>query len=217
MLLVIFLCLSLLTFIFTIYIVYFAKMVSLQHILGAAKTGDLIYFRWNKMSMEMNYMTPFTHVGMVLVHPDKGYKYILETHSARDLEYLGLNTAGINIYPLEMRVNTYQGRTFYARLNTHIPLNKVIEIIPKIRQYRKTIPFDENYKQRFLTNCMLNRKHQHRPNTRLYCSEFVGLCLKDLGVLPNTFVHECLLPHEFMNIMDNKGNYLYDSLQQISV
>lgn len=215
MVIVVFTVASILVLVFTIYLLYFLHSYSIDSICRTAKTGDIVYFRWEKMPIEMNYVTPFTHVGMVLVDPKDDKRYILETHSARDLQYLGINTSGINIYPLRMRIETYQGRIYYSRLKSalHLDVIRFVDFMAKVAVYKMTIPFYEEYKAYYLQNCIVNNMHN---KVGLYCSEFVGLCLKDLGVLQKDFRHECLLPHDFLTIVDQSGEYLYDDLVSIN-
>ena len=207
---------SLSVFVITTYLLFALQENSLEDIYRIAKTGDIIYFRWEHMSVEMNYITPFTHVGMVLVDPSDSKKYILETHSAKDLEYLGIITSGINIYPLRMRLATYKGKLYYSRLHTHVNMDiiRFVEFMAKIVVYKDTIPFLEGYKAYYMRDCIISPTTKR---TALYCSEFLGLCLKDLGILSKDFNHLCLLPHAFMHIVDDNGNKLYGRITQIRI
>jgi hypothetical protein len=72
--------------------------------------------------------------------------------------------------------------------------------------------------EKYVMTCIAQRLYMrwfsHENNEKLVCTEFVGLIMKDLSIVSESFDNQCLLPGDFRNITDN-GIELYDDLSYI--
>lgn len=211
--LLLFLILILILFIFTILfkavtIVNTKKLKSLDEIYNLAENGDLIYFRWKEVSFFHEIISPFTHIGIIIINPETKEKLIVESHLAGDTKHLGNDKGGIHTYPLKLRLSTYDGYTFLSKLKTP-PTDTDTSIFWKnIETFKSDIPFNNKYEEYFKKTCLKKRLCKGCFDTEnkkdMFCSEFVGFALKQLNVLPKDFNHECLAPGDFRYINYNK-------------
>lgn len=157
--------------------------------------GDLILFRWNKVGILHDILSPFTHVGIVINGE------ILETHLKGDTEsYRG----GVHLYNLKERIKNYKGYNFI--LKKRIPLTKfqTNKIMSNLEEYKK-IPFHDEYEKHFKNVCVPKKIckscfKEHIEKQSMFCSEFVGYILKEIGELPKDFNIQCLTPSSFLNL-----------------
>jgi len=188
----------------------------INKICDLADTGDIIYFRWSNVDILHEIVSPFTHIGLVLIDPYTKYKYIIETHLKGDGEDLGILDEGIQKYNLKDRLQTYKGFTYLSKLkNKYKPsLEKVIKFITNFKKFKKNIPFHGDYSNYFKMNCikykLCNDCFTIEEKDGLFCSEFVGFCLKELEIVNNAFDYKCMTPGDFMHSIDNDKNLLYD-------
>lgn len=184
-----------------------------------AETGDIIYFRWNTVAFEHEILSPFTHIGIVIIKSD-GIKYILETHLAGDTSNIGIFSGGVNIYPLKLRLENYKGHKFISKLsNLFRPnYNDTQNFISKIDYYKKNIPFYDDYKEYFINHCLKNRifYSELKDKNGMFCSEFIGYCLIELNIINKDFNFKCLVPGDFRFIKYN-GKLLYDTDNLIKI
>ena len=180
-----------------------------------SETGDLIYFRWNEVALGNEMISPFTHIGMIIEINNK--KYIIETHAKGDTKNMGVDTGGVHIYPLKMRLNYYEGNTFLVKIkNEYKPTYDNIKYFIEDINDLKAIPFKENYKDFFYKKCIKRRVcdncfgNEDITDT-LMCSEFVGICLKKLKIVDDTFEYMCLAPYDFQFIKKN-NSYIYENI-----
>jgi hypothetical protein len=174
----------------------------MDDIYSTLNTGDLIYFKYTNAEWYYELVTPFTHIGMVVKINNE--LYILESHVRGATEIIGMDTEGVNLYPLKLRIQTYKGHVFASKLNSEfMPDNKRIEYFMSRIDYYKSIPFKNDSKQFFIKNCITNKYSASNPTGSLMCSEFIGLCLKDLGILDPTFNYICVLPGDFQYLKKN--------------
>lgn len=189
--------------------------IDLDYIYNYSRTGDLILFRWHEISYYYDFVSSFTHVGMIFEHQNK--KYILETHLKGDTDHMGYyDKGGVNIYELRNRINMYEGYNFYLKLNDN---NRIFDLHKKIPIY-KNISFNDKYKKHFLEYC-LPKKICETCFTPMYtesmfCSQLVGNILKDNNIIDNDNIDlSCVTPHDFLNI-ENKYGKIYDKLYKIN-
>lgn len=186
---------------------------SRNDIINLADNGDLIYFRWNTVSFLHNIISPFTHIGVVIIKDNK--KYIVETHSAGDTYNFGIYTGGVHIYPLNIRLNTYNGDIYLSQLKEKYRPNKIIidDFVLHILKSKLKIPFYNEYVNYFTSKCLAKRnlKLTIKPKVGMFCSEFVGYCLKELKIVNNDFDYNCLAPGDFRYIKnDDNTELLYN-------
>jgi hypothetical protein len=201
-----------------IYITYYTTTKTIDDIYNLSNTGDLIYFRWHEVDFKHEVISPFTHVSVVLVHPGTGKKYSLETHLAGDGVDLGVYKGGINIYPLKDRLHKYEGHTFLSKVKyvenmENIKNINVNDFLSKLDSYTEQIPFHNDYKGYFMKNCLKKRVCKDcftiEEKDGLFCSEFVGFCLKEFGLVPKEFDYNCLAPGDFRYVKNSNGEKIY--------
>lgn len=202
------------------YIIHMTTKMYIDDAYNLAETGDIVYFRWNTVAFEHELISPFTHIGIVIVKSD-GNKYILETHLSGDTNDIGIYKGGINIYPLKLRLTSYQGHKFISKLSNFArPSHKDIQdFIMKIDDYKNNIPFHDDYKGYFINNCLKNRIFNSELQNKkgMFCSEFIGYCLTQLNITSKDFNFKCLVPGDFRFIKyDNKLLYDKDNLIKIN-
>jgi len=84
--------------------------IHLNNIYKYVNTGDIILFRSYKIDIIHDIISPFTHIGLIIVQ-NNNY-YILETHKKGDTKYMGFDTEGPNLYALYERLSKYKGELF---------------------------------------------------------------------------------------------------------
>jgi hypothetical protein len=190
--------------------------IHINEICNLAETGDIIYFRWTDVDIMHEIVSPFTHIGLVIINPYTKHKYIIETHLKGDGKELGVLDGGIQQYNLNDRLQTYEGHTYLSKLkNVYKPnLDQVLKLISNFKAFKKDIPFYGDYSNYFKMNCikykLCNDCFTIEEKAGLFCSEFVGFCLKELQIVNNDFNYKCMTPGDFMYISDANKNLLYD-------
>lgn len=182
--------------IFNFYNINNIKLIDINKYI---KTGDIILFKYNKIDFIHKIISPFTHIGIIILYNNKSY--ILETHTKGDTKYMGFNNEGVNIYNLYDRLHKYNGTTYLLKLKnplSNISINKLINNIPK---YFK-IPYITNYKQYYFNNCIMN---QSKIYNGMICSEFIYYILQDIIYNNNNLNYKCIKPNDFLD------NDLYDN------
>ena len=212
--------LSILIVINGLCIVYNTTKLNLDDAYDLAETGDIIYFRWKDVEFQHELISPFTHIGVVVSNQRSGEKYIIETHLAGDTSNMGVFTGGIHVYPFKLRLEKYEGHTFLSQLNDNDrPLMNVPEFLGKVKQYKTTIPFHDDYNGYFKRNCLKNRICKNcfdiEEKKGMFCSEFTAFCLKELGIVEQDFNHKCMVPGDFRYIENSDGRNIYKNLIKI--
>lgn len=202
----------------TLHILYFTQKLNIDNVYNLADTGDLIFFRWKEVSPYHEILSSFTHIGVVIV--DNGEKYIVETHLEGDTSNIGVFSGGIHIYPLILRLKNYDGHLFLSKLNINDKPNINTKLFLKnIEQYKKTIPFHNDYRNYFKKNCIKNRLCKNcfsiEEKVGMFCSEFIAFCLKELDIVDKDFEHRCIIPVDFRYIKNKNGENLYKNLIKI--
>jgi hypothetical protein len=186
------------------------KIKSLDEIYNLAENGDLIYFRWTKVSFLHEMISPFTHIGIIIINPETNEKLIVESHLAGDTKHIGNDKGGINTYPLKLRLSTYDGYTFLSKIKIHPTDTDTLIFWRNLETFKSNIPFNNKYEEYFKKTCIKRRLCEGcfdvEKRDDMMCSEFVGFALKQLNILPKDFNHECLAPGDFRYI--NYINYI---------
>lgn len=173
----------------------------LAEVHGSLRTGDVVLFRQPSPSVVFQAASVFTHVGVVV---DSGTKQVLETHLPGDTKHMGFGTVGgVNMYDLRQRVATYQGTMFILRLRPDVRTSAgvVLHSLPRYAQ----IPYYDKYILHHALQCLprallgTSSARQSDPGS-MHCAMFVGLVLRDLGVLPAPTKIECLTPESFAHM-----------------
>lgn len=203
------------------YITHYTPSKTLNEVYyNLAETGDIVYFRWKDVAFTHELISPFTHIGLIIIDPDTDKRYIVETHLAGDGKKLGVYEGGINVYPLKERLEKYEGHTFLTKLKYRRPDNiDVNEFLSNVEKFQTEIPFHDEYTEYFTRNCLTKRVCKDcfdiEKKAGMFCSEFIAFCLKELSIVPPDFDHECLAPGDFRYVQHVNGDYLYDDLIRI--
>lgn len=195
------------------------KSTTTSEIYKLAKTGDILLFRWNKVDLVHNFVSFFTHVGIVVEIDNE--KYILETHLKGDTKHMGNPNGGVHLYDFKDRINMYNGHNFLLPIKEKLKNSNHNKIIKdNLDKYLK-LPFFDNYKKYYIHQC-LPRKFcktcfsESAPDTSfVYCSQFVGMILKDLGLIDKNMNINCISPYDFIFIKNNKENIYQDIIYRI--
>jgi len=186
---------------------YEDNIITIDLLKTVSKTGDIVYFRWTFIDVALRLFTKFSHAGVVYKDPSTQKLYILELHPEGD----GLHEdseSGVHLYDLEERVKEYKGTCYYSQLLHTTDRGDIIKT--KLQDYCN-IDFDENFRYNYV-KAYLNHKlgKQMEPKNSMYCSEFIGHVLKDIGVL-NKSVNTSILSPSSFETLD-----IYNEIQKIS-
>lgn len=182
-----------------------AQEVRLDQVYNESKTGDIIYFRWHTVDAQHDLVSKFTHVGLIVEKDNE--KFILETHKKGDTVHMGVESGGVHMYPMKKRIEMYEGLNFFAK-------NKRSPTLPnKLEEYMK-IPFYDDYTGHFTRTCLIKSLCEKcidddRKKKGMFCSEFVGYLLKEMGMLEQTRDLYCLSPESFETLKDANGEFIY--------
>lgn len=196
------------------------KNTTTSEIYTLAKTGDLLLFRWHSVDLFHNIISFFTHVGIVVEIDNR--KYILETHLKGDTKHMGNSNGGAHLYDFKDRINMYNGHNFLLPLEEKFRKSFHAEIIKNnLNKYLK-LPFFDNYKKYYIQQCLprkLCKTCFSKPppdTTQTYCSQFVGMILKDLAILDKNTDVNCISPYDLIFIKNKKEKVFQDVIYRIS-
>ena len=177
------------------------KYININNIDKYIKTGDIILFRHNKIDFIHEIISPFTHVGIIIIINNKSY--ILETHEKGSTVYMGFNNDGVNIYNLYDRLNKYNGITYLLKLIKPLSNNNINYLINNIPKYLK-IPYINNYKNYYFYNCLLSFNNNNKKG--MICSEFIYYLLQDIFNNNINNNYKCTSPVDFIynNLYEKK-------------
>lgn len=179
---------------------YNYNLINIKYINKYIKTGDIILFRYNKIDFIHDIVSPFSHIGIVIIINDKSY--ILETHEKGNTLYMGFNNEGVNLYNLYDRLYKYNGITYLLKLKKTLSTENINYLINNIPKYLK-IPYINNYKKYYFNNC-INLFNNEQNNNGMICSEFISYVLQDIFNYKKNY--KCVSPVDFVynNLYDNK-------------
>jgi CBS domain-containing protein len=211
-----------------LFILYMRKLFpvttkSIDSIYDLAETGDVVFFVHEHAYPMFRYVRPFmSHIAMIIVLPKTNKKYVIEIHAEGDKKRLGVNKkGGVNMYPLEWRINNYKGNVYLSKLNTN---NKpsckdIIRFINKIPYYIQNIQFEENFKEvafkRILKNITCLPVVPDKTNT-MFCTTFIGYCLQKLNIIDDNISHkDIILPVDFLFLKNRHDKKLFNKFYLI--
>lgn len=191
-------------------------MVSYEKLEQVANTGDLVIFRWNSIDVGFRMFSKFSHVGMIVKH--KGKLYLLETHPKEDPES-DKDDSGIHLYHLQKRLEEYNGTYYFTQLNSTDEHREHIRkhILENLKMYKKTIPFDDNFRNIFVLNFFCNLFRIKLPKRKaMFCSEFIGTILERCKIYKHHKNISSINPGTFIEFKKN-GKNLYGPLYYILI
>lgn len=167
------------------------------------ETGDIIYFSFT------NFLKPyFSHVGMAIVYDND--TYILDLSE----------TFNVDFHPLKMKMMTYLeifGTNIYIsklRNDKNPSLETIMKFIDRIPDYKNMYQYNKQVVNKVVFDCTrkkllnMNVNDTRYGTNKLICSEFLTMCLRDLGVIPSDIDIYCKTPEDFLMLKD-KHNKLY--------
>lgn len=172
------------------------KKVKYLDIIDNLETGDILLYRWHYIDFGFRLFSKYSHVSMVLKHPIDNSLFSFEIHPKeyintctqedRDKKPKILREEGVNIFPLLKRLEEYNGEIYILKMNSKKNKKELsTKIISRLNMY-KNINFDNNFKNIFVFNKFLNSIGMPcYPKNNMFCSEFIGYILNDLGILNN--------------------------------
>ena len=173
------------------------KEYSMEDMKKCIKMGDVILFRSTDVTFMHDYLTPFTHVGIIV--EIGGEKKILEIHSEGDVKHMGLECKNVVVYDFETRVLYYDGEIYCLKLRERLSdETKEDFIVNKLPGLRKK-KFYKDYINYTRNNCVM-RNRNTKGRGKMFCSEFIGHCLQQLGVISGLYNISCLFPGDFRSL-----------------
>jgi hypothetical protein len=192
-------------------------MVSYEKMEKVANTGDLVIFRWVTVDGGFRLFSKFSHVGMIVKH--KNQLYLLETHPKENLES-DIDDSGVHLYHLKHRLDEYNGKYYYTQLNTKNKNREHLRqhILNNLKVYKKTIPFDTNFRNIFVLNFFYNLFGIKLPKKKeMFCSEFIGTILKTCNIYKHDKNISSINPGTFLDFQKNDGTKLYGPIYDILI
>jgi hypothetical protein len=219
--LIIVICLVMFIVLIATYIELYTKFdykytkINIDDIYDMIETGDVIYFSY------ANFIKPyFSHVALAIVD-DKDNKYILEINGENNRRVYTSNKGGVSFSSLKTRLMTFKiGEPscdiYLLKLrNDKVPtLETTLGFINKITNYKNTYQYNNKFINKIIFDCTRKKLLDMKVNDKRYgdnnliCSEFIMLCLMDLGIIQHDNI-SCKTPEEFLMLKDNNKK-LYD-------
>lgn len=188
--------------------------ITYENMQSIANTGDLVIFRWNMINVGFRIFSKFSHVGMIVKHKDK--LYLLETHPKDSY----IDNSGVHLYCLKTRLKNYNGEYYFTQLNV---LNNKREylrqhIIKNIKNFKKNIPFDNNFRSVFVLNYFCNLLNIELPKKKSkFCSEFIAVILEKCKIYKHYKNISSINPGSFLDFKTHNCENLYGLLYNIII
>lgn len=184
--------------------------LTLEEAARRATTGDMLLFRNGEAGSLQDVFGTFTHVGVVWERDGK--KRVLETHEAGDTRHLGFDAGGVHTYDFVERVGTYGGAVCLLKLHASMMNDAHSNLITSKMPTYVRIPFNSAYHTFYASHCIFGLPRPNAPEK--FCSQFAGLVLRDLGILPENQDIDCMAPDSFMDLR-SADKPLYTELYRI--
>lgn len=194
------------------------SMVSYEKLEQVANTGDLVIFRWNSVDVGFRLFSKFSHVGMIV--KQKGKLYLLETHPKEEEPDSEIDDSGIHLYHLKNRLEEYNGTYYFTQLKTDDDNRERLRkhILDNLKMYKKTIPFDTNFRNIFVLNFFYNLFGIELPKRKsMFCSEFIGTILEKCKIYKHYKNISSINPGTFLEFKKQNGGALYGPLYEILI
>jgi hypothetical protein len=187
--------------------------INYSNIEKTANTGDIICFRWNCVDVGFRLFSKYSHVGLIVKKNNK--LYILETHPKEDPES-NINNSGVHLYKLKKRLDYYDGDLYYSKLSAAIndtQRSKLTNhVINNLNHYKKSIPFDDNFRNIFVLNWFCNIFDLKLPKRKtMFCSEFIASILSHTGIYTHSRNLATLNPGTFLDLKTPQNTNLYNT------
>ena len=198
---------------------------NLKNIIDEAKTGDLIFFRYDS-GIDYYFIkktfTNFDHVGIVIEKDNK--KYILE-NLKYDIIKDGKEVKDVILNDLEERLvihyNNYEeDNTYICKLNKNINVKDNELFLKQLPKYMEEKKFLSKYVELMFFYWLIlhhfNITMKYDKN-ELNCAEFVCFCLEEMKVLPINYNWHHYSTTDILHIKDENGEYLYSNPVEIII
>lgn len=184
--------------------------IKLSDIRNTLKSGDIILYTalghniFNSMSTGSTY----SHVGIVIEL--NGSLYTLEIYNHGDLYYKNKHLFGVQLVPLEERLQTYTGTICIMQLNKSLTNEHYNSLINFSKKYYN---YDTN-----IINIWLRLLFHHSIFENKICMEHLAMAMSEAGITNQ--IYECFslnIPNELDKLPYKKleSGYMYSEPQQI--
>lgn len=165
-----------------------------------AQTGDLVFFRNSDITKLHDWVSPLTHVAMLVLHPVTGEPWTLESHEEGD-EFLDVpQKGGVNLYPARARLEPYDGSLMVSRIVRPLSSERVLSMAREL----KDVPHMEGlYKH--VGACKLWPAYDPRKKKGMMCSEFVARIVSRLCMEGAPW--RCLTPADLLSNVTRSSAY----------
>ncbi len=184
------------------------RKIKLNQLETIAKSGDIILYNHIPKNNILRYMhirlqqfligISYTHVGLVHKKSD-GKLYICEVTAKdkyKELKY-GESTGNTSCYLLKDRIKNYEGIVSIRLLNKSLTIEQEKLLAQTLNQ---TYHFVNNIRKHILYNCLIRKicpGCTSYKRSGIYCSEYISLLLKTIGVLNKNKDTACIYPLHF--------------------
>ena len=166
----------------------------------ASQTGDLVFFRNSNVTWLHDWVSPLTHVGMLVQHPVTGEPWMLETHEEGDLFMDVPQKGGVHLYPARARLSSYDGSLMVSRIVRPLPAARVLSLANAL----KDVPhLDGQYMH--VGACKLWPFYDPTKKEGMMCSEFVALLVSRL-CMPGA-PWRCFTPADVLSTVTRSSAY----------
>lgn len=166
-----------------------------QEKLASMKTGDLVMFAGGSrvsQVIKQSVDSPISHVGIVVRMPDPKHDnretlFVVESDQVEEGDYFSDSPCnGICYSQLAQRMHSYQGNLILlASLQSPLSRAQEDQIIALAEKFRdEGIPFDIEQLLGVGVGNALGTQNTE-DFSKLFCSEFVTACLKEVELVPN--------------------------------
>ena len=176
--------------------------------LTMVQSGDLLLFRYRETPLVHDVVSPFSHVGIAIRHPETQELSVLESHNAGDAEKIGVYTGGAHFHPLAARVRSYDGDVWVCRLNRPASDARVVELLNDAELM--SVPFEPKFVQQFLKCLLFSWLVKPNSSKKMYCSQFAVHALQKLGIASAHATKWCASPIDVRYTQTIDG-YVYAS------
>lgn len=158
-------------------------------------SGDLVFFRSPRVDFVHDFVSPMTHVGMVVMHPLTGEPLFLEMHDDKTVEG---SPPGVHLYPARERLTAYRGALFVIPITNPLSATDVLGVAND----QVDVPYPAAMRMH-IAKCKLIPGFKNKRGK--VCSEFIMYVLAQLGVMCKAW--RCVTPSELMHSASKSDEY----------
>lgn len=155
--------------------------------LDDTRTGDIVLFSGTcNVGTLIKFLqgSIWSHVGMVICHPDYDFPCLYESSHSDGLICLeqGVKVDGPQLVPLEEKILTYPGKVGYRRLINVEDSELDLVALESFRRDMLGRDFEQSIIQMFMANLPIISNKQDLSS--LFCSELIAAAYQEMLLLP---------------------------------